>query len=481
MVNRVRLLAPWIALLLILPSMETSAEQWWRWGRPKASGVEEPPPPSGDCTEEDPTGCPLLTLTQVIGASEDAVGMRLPSGSSNGRTFNQSAGTFSYNKDDNTLYVATRGEHVAEISIPGTLVNSGTYTSLNAGTFVQGFQDAAEGQHFEADECTPEGYEAGHPCANLWSIVYMPDRLYGTHSISYDSGNSQRKSHWSRPHNLSSTGDFKGMDHFAIPGSTAADGQAGWLSGLLSRIPEEWQPFFGGRLLSSGQCCQSIITRNSYGPALGVFDHTLIGSGGTEPYVWKPLVYYPNTHQTLGCWDETIIDPEDGPVNVGCQSTYFGYTTQIGGSAWINHTRTVVFFGTQGQNEPCYGYGTTDPELHLTPHPDGENNWCFSNASAAGVKANHQEPRGYFVWLYDINDFVDAYNGTVDARLVEPYDGGFFEFPITTTGTRFIGGTDYDPATKRLIVSQQDIDVIPCCQSQPLIWFISVSGVPDWP
>jgi hypothetical protein len=422
---------------------------------------------------------PLLTIADVLGEANARVGARMPLTASNGQYWSNGSPTaITYDAASGKMYASNHLSSVATINLP-TMVHSSDITDLPYVSFDQPFSDPIEGQINEADG-------GGANPASLWGLLVTPARLYGTHSISYDAGNSQIKSHWSRPRTLSTGGDVKGLDQFwdgAGAGVTFTR-FAGFTSGYLFRVPTEWQSSFGGRTVGSGQCCQSIIWRNSYGPAAGVFDPTLIGSGGTEPHSWKPLVYYSDAHQTLGCWEEP--NP-DYPVNSnqptrGCQHTYFGYTTTVRAAVMIDHTRTMVFFGRQGAGTPCYGVGTSDPNLHGDPvpgEPDGVI-YCYDPAGAT-VKGNHQYPYIYFIWLYDIEDLVDAYNDIVAPYDVLPYAGGTFTFPVAapTTGSEAlvnITGADYDPATRSLYLVQSNIDKIqPCCNVAALLWRFTVN------
>jgi hypothetical protein len=421
---------------------------------------------------------PRLSINDIVGGA--AVGARVPLTSSNGQYWDRGTpSAITFDATSGTIYASNADSYVAQISLP-TMVNSSNKAELPYVSFVQGqgFTDPIEGQRHEADN---NGSEA----ASLWGILATPDRLYGTHSIGYDANNTQVKSHWSRPKNLATTGDVKGLDRFWDGAGSGLDfaQYSGFTSGYLFRVPGEWQSAFDGRTMGSGQCCQSIIFRNSYGPAAGVFDPALIGSGNPEPHSWKPLVYYPNTHQTLGCWEEPNPDypaTSNQPTR-GCQHPYFGYTTTIRGAVMINNTRTMAFFGTQGTGTPCYGNGTSNPDLHGDQVPDEPQGviYCYDPSSTA--KANHQYPYRYFIWLYDIEDLVDAYNDVVNPYDVLPYEGEEFFFPVaapTTGGEALvrISGADYDPATRSLYLVQSNIDKFePCCAVTALLWKFPVN------
>ena len=419
---------------------------------------------------------PLLTMADIVGGQ--AVGARIPLTSANGQTFENGTPTaITYDGTSGTIYAGNYFSRVAELSLP-TMVHSSNIGDLPYVSFVagQGFYDPIEGQDDEADG-------GGSIGASLWGLLATPTRLYGTHSIFYDASNAQQKSHWSRPKNLATTGDVKGLDQFWDgAGSGVSGNHAGFTSGYLFRVPSEWQSSFGGRPMGSGQCCQSIISRNSYGPAAGVFDPALIGSGSAEPHEWKPLVYYSGAHQTLGCWDEPNPDypANSSQPRRGCQNTYFGFTTAIQAAVMINGTRTMAFFGRQGTGTPCYGIGTSNQSLHGQQVPGEPAGVIYCWDPSSDAKSNHQYPYVYFLWLYDIEDLVDAYNGLVNPYDVLPYGGGTFTFPVaapTTGGEALVNitGADYDPATRSLYLVQSKVDKVPCCWVSALLWKFPVN------
>lgn len=420
---------------------------------------------------------PLLTIANVIGGAAQGARMPLTASPTGQYWENGTPAAITYDATSGKIYASNHLSSVATITLP-TMVNSSNINDLPYVSFDQGFYDPIEGQVNEADG-------GQNPGASLWGLLTTPTRLYGTHSMFYDANNTQVKSHWSRPRTLSTTGDVKGLDQFwdGAGSDLGFTRYSGFTSGYLFRVPTEWQSSFGGRTMGSGQCCQSIIFRNSFGPAAGVFDPALIGSGSTEPHSWKPLVYYPSTHPTLGCWDEPNPDypATSNQDRRGCQSTYFGYTTTVRAAVMIDSTRTMAFFGRQGTGTPCYGIGTSNQQLHgqqVPGEPQGVI-YCYDPSSTA--KANHQYPYVYFIWLYDIEDLVDAYNGMVNAYDVVPYAGGTFTFPVAapSAGSEAlvnITGADYDPATRSLYLVQHNIDKVqPCCNVSALLWKFPVT------
>src|SRR5205807_1920572 len=117
----------------------------------------------------------------------------------------------------------------------------------------------------------------------------------------------------------------------------------GYTSGYLGLVPPAWRKRLGGPALT-GQCCIPIISRTSYGP--GVFAFNPAQLGRKHPVPARPLVYYTQSHHSLGPWN-TDWDPRRG--------TLFNGATAIKGVVFPRGSRSVLFFGTQGVGPFCYG------------------------------------------------------------------------------------------------------------------------------
>src|SRR5262249_38674570 len=146
-------------------------------------------------------------------------------------------------------------------------------------------------------------------------------------------------SHFVSGLNLSVRGDVTGP--FRI-----GDVNPSFVSGFMMPVPAEWQATLGGPMLT-GNCCLSIISRASFGPAAFAFDPANLGA--LAPVPATPLVEYPQAHPTLGTWNSTW----DGVTAL------FNSTTQIKGAVLVQGTRSVLFFGRQGTGTFCYGQGTS--------------------------------------------------------------------------------------------------------------------------
>src|SRR5687768_5181460 len=88
----------------------------------------------------DPTQLPRLRFEDL----KYAGAFRLPATEVGGDTFSAGGGPLAFNPERGTLYVASRGGKVAEISIPSP-INSSDINALPFAEFVQAFTDPAEG------------------------------------------------------------------------------------------------------------------------------------------------------------------------------------------------------------------------------------------------------------------------------------------------------------------------------------------------
>ena len=273
---------------------------------------------------------------------------KMPAVSGNGFTWGGSA--ISYNPANNSLFVVGHvyDQAMAEVSIPAM---GGTSTVLQA------LRDPLGGKL---------GSIGGSGSRRIGGSLVYKNRLYITGFVFYDADNAQRSSHFSRPLTLSNS---------EVTGPIRVGSQGvGFHSGYMGSIPVEWQTQFGGPALT-GNCCLSIISRTSYGPAVSVFDPESTAQTATS------LVHYTQDHQTLGTYGASGVHPA------------FNGTTRITGVVFPNGTASVLFFGMTGVGNYCYGEAAecNDP----------------SNNS----KGEHAYPYKAYVWAYNANDLLAVKNG----------------------------------------------------------------------
>jgi hypothetical protein len=381
----------------------------------------------------DPSGLPLLSQ----GGLEYVGAFRLPYDGSNGEWFSFGGFAIAYNPLGNSLFVSSYHGAVAEVSIP-TPGNSSDFKALPFASYLQGFYDPTEGHLAEVSSSG----------VSITSLLVRGSRLFGTASIYYDANNTQRLSHFSRSLQLNQP-SFSGWSR------VSDEGRSGFVSGWMAALPSEWHAKLGGPALT-GQCCIPIVWRTSVGPAALAFDPAQVG----QPAVGAtPLLYYTSDHAALGPWD-------------GSNPTY-GATTQMGGIAAIAGTRTVLYFGTNGLGEHCYGNGTDNQSLAGTKGPDGEL-YCYDPTNNS--KSSHAYPYRYQIWAYDLNDFAAVKAGTKQPWDVMPYGVWPLSFPNPEPTVR-LGGVAYDAEHQLLYVSQLHADA-EGYSSQPLIQVFHVNAAP---
>jgi len=307
----------------------------------------------------------------------------------------------------------------AEVTIPRPLKRS-RVSGLNRARFVQPFADATSGK-------TVESGGTGNKIGG--QLVYG-GRLYGTEYVYYDAAGAQVVSHWVRPSTKLAGAEAKGLYQVGTLG-------AGMVSGFMTEIPSAWRSLLGGPVLT-GNCCLSIISRTSFGPAAFAFDPAKLGA--VTPVPDNPLVYYPAAHTTVGAWGASW-DPAHG--------IFFGGGTTIRGLVFPSGSRSVLFFGTQGIGKFCYGEGTADRSLEGKPTADGST-WCYDPDGSS--KGTHAYPYVAEVWAYDAADLLAARKGRTKPWQAKPYATWTLHLPF---GSGQIGGAAYDAAAGLVYVSQQ--------------------------
>jgi hypothetical protein len=94
--------------------------------------------------------------------------------------------------------------------------------------------------------------------------------------------------------------------------------------------------------------------------------------------------------------------------------------------------------------------GTSDKSLDQTTR--GSERLCYDPASSD--KGSHAYPYRYQMWAYDLNELAEAAAGRREPWSIEPYGVWPLELPYPEASAR-IGGVAYDPAGRRLFISQK--------------------------
>jgi hypothetical protein len=396
--------------------------------------------------QADPT-----TLPRIHDTSLDYLGaFRLPNTASNGHWFSFAHGQLAIdpagNAGNGSIFVTTGGglnSRIAEVTLeePIPYASIHNLSALNMAEYIQPFSDPTEGNLLQV-------YPNDIDYVGIRTLMLWGDRLVGAVLHSYDANNNQRLTHFSRSKNLAQP-SFSG---WSAVWETA---KAGWVAGSLAAVPAEWQNTLETTAVT-GNCCVSIVSRSSWGPAALGFDPTLIGTSMVPAF---PLLFSTIAEHRLEAWD----NPNP--------SELWGQTAKVGGLAMINGTRTALFFGSLGTGEPCYGVGTSDPSKHKKPIPEGSQ-WCYDPTNTDA--GNHAYPYRFQIWAYDLKDLADVRRGVKQPEHVEPYGVwplGDLPSNVSTSlpNERMRpGGVAYVPQTQRLYVVTDLVDV-DGYSSRPLI------------
>lgn len=336
--------------------------------------------------------CAQAQTTQPLVRSENLSyqgSFKLPTLTGNGLTYGGTA--ISFNQANNSLFVVGHvyDQAMSEVKIPAL---GGTASLL------QGLLDPLLGKL---------GSIGGAGSRRIGGSLVYKNRLYITGFVYYDGDGSQSTTHFNRSTNL--------LD-LAVTGPYRVGSMgAGFYSGYMGTVPVEWQSLLGGPALT-GNCCLSIISRTSYGPAVSTFNPESTSQTAND------LLHYTSDHQTLGTYGASGVHP------------VFNGTTRITGVVFPNGTSSVLFFGETGVGNYCYGEASAcnDP----------------SNSS----KGEHAYPYRAYVWAYNANDLLAVKNGTKQAWAVTPYQTFELTQPGDVESDFGIGGAAYDPVTNRIFV-----------------------------
>jgi hypothetical protein len=357
--------------------------------------------------------------------------------------FSYGGGALAYNPADNSLYIVGHvyGQLTAEVSIP-PLINTTNVGDLNVATLLQPFADATDGKRNSVNPSNSNNQISGQ-------LVY-DNRLIVSVATYYDGAGTQVSSHFAHSLTLDQASGRTGP-------VTVGSQYPGFVDGYMALVPSEWQQLFGGPAVT-GNCCLNIVSEQSNGPALSVFNPDNIGTLKEVPAT--PLVYYPSTN----------------PLGSGfsSQSNLFNGTTKITGVVFPAGTRSVLFFGEQGTGPFCYGQGTSNASLAGTAvNGNSSDIWCYDPAGTA--KGTHAYPYVYQVWAYDANDLLAVKNGTKLPYQIQPYAVWSFDLPFENpNGSRVIGGAAYDARDQLIYISQ--LCVGPACNPIVQVFKVNVGA-----
>jgi hypothetical protein len=325
---------------------------------------------------------------------------------------------------------------VAEISIPTP--KNGSISSLNSASLLQSCKDPTTG--------ATQGL-GGSGSSKIGGMMVYGGKLYTSVYVFYDASGSQNA--WLYVKSNTNLSQSNASGAYKV-GSNAPN--VGFLDGWIAPVPSEWQAALGGPV-ASGNCCLSIITRTSYGPAAFAWDPAELTNVST-PVSATSLLYYPSSNHTLGDWN----GPAPNNTTIFWNNSGTGYR---GGGILLNGTRSALFFGSQGGTF-CYGTGGSS---------GGD---CYDPVDSN--KGTHGYPYHFQIMAYDLNNLAAVAAGTKPPYSVLPYA----VWPLTSglvgvdgNSNEKGGGAVYDPILKRIYFSATYTDgVLPLIQ----VWQVNTPG-----
>ncbi len=346
--------------------------------------------------------------------------------------------------------VARTGGSIGEITIPELVDVTGTnsITALRQAQHIQ-FPSTSGFLQFTNSHISAE--------RKLKGLLVHSGQLIAACDADYPSaGIPPTATHLKMPLNLATTNQYQGPYKVAGTGDWNAnsndyDYSLGRLwSGYMCHVPAEWQGQLGGPCIT-GNVGDSIVAQASDGPSALAFDPSQLSAG---PVSGQKLLCYPPGFPLY----DTLANAGTGQFN-----TPWNWASIVSGACIPNGTRSILFIGTHGVGELIYGTPTTDWTLHNTPNGTTGFNFVYDPAQPTG-NGEHAYPYRYSVWAYDLNDLAAVKAGTKTPHELRPYQRWEFTLPFEGSRERLtpdpnpdshhIGGCAYDPATRRLYVTQ---------------------------
>jgi hypothetical protein len=241
---------------------------------------------------------------------------------------------------------------------------------------------------------------------------------------------SQPVSHWSRPLDLSSSGQVTGP--ITVVGDRGYSA-ARFTAGYMCHIPADLQAALGGPAIT-GWVADSIVSATSDGPAAFAFDPGAVASGKDVPA--RTLLFYPHTK------------PLEASVP-GARQAVWNWTSMPRGCALPDGTRTLLYIGRHGSGEFQYGVGGANGHTNTQPRVPIHDPSDTSTGE-------HAWPYRYQVWAYDANDLARVRQGAVQPWQVKPYAVWSLRLPyVHESAGHGLEGIAYDPLSRRLFVVQE--------------------------
>ncbi|QFR38967.1 hypothetical protein A9Q91_01905 [Candidatus Gracilibacteria bacterium 28_42_T64] len=340
------------------------------------------------------------------------------------------SGKFAVNPASNSVFIAshTNQDALGEFSIPALSLDS-DYNNLNNATQIQDFD------YVRNRVLNPEAHDELGGMAVIGNSLLFHSYTY------YDAGGT----------NVGTTSVVKNLSDLknsVIDGIFPLAGRAHLIS-WASLIPTEWQTLLGGDYISGSSSSIPINSRSSMGPSAFAFQSDDL-LNATDTNVTIPttklldfglsnvLAKTPSGWAEYGDWD---LYNANGDNDLWTEDSGAEYGFIIPG------TRTYATIGMSGMHESGGGYKITQ---------SGATEAC------GGPCAYDPLDMYNYIWLWDVNDFLDVKNGLKQSYEVKPYQYGKFNTPFEyrLNGTRknLIAGGSYDDVSNTLYLNLNRAD-----------------------
>jgi hypothetical protein len=274
-------------------------------------------------------------------------------------------------------------DSVAQITVPESFSKSPRFAELPLSAYIKPWSRVTNGELDK--QVSSLGDHAGNG-SFIYGMLPFNGRLVISGTTYYS--RNQEASHGIVSLDLAPS-SFRGF--FRLSGESSTFPRA--MGGAMTEIPAPWQPLLGGKAIV-GNAQVSIISANSFGPAMTVFDPDDVGRS-LSPKA-ETLVFYPAEKPLCGALQcEQSLNP------------LFTWASTYNGRAFVPGTRTILAIGVHPYGEMWYG-GPVSPK----------GTRAFCDDGGWGQKAAGMEAR---ILAFDANDLLAVKARRRQPNEVRPY------------------------------------------------------------